>query len=216
MRRPPTMPRIPALAPVLEGADHIDVKVVIGAVNLRAFLAASLGYQPGWVTGLYRVSLSRPRRLCAHARYAAGEDTAWPTDDTGHCADAPGRAVPVVHRTSVGGEPLLGRRDQREEPPDGHARRHRGTIGRRTEALLCANSRPLSRLDRSCVFQRDPSFPPSRRRTYGCGRRSCATTRSGASLSHAPTRSANYTRSFAFTSRMGSITAASSGGWRHT
>ncbi len=55
MRPPPTMPRIPALAPVLEGADHIDVKVVIGAVSLRAFLAASLGYQPGWMIGLYRV-----------------------------------------------------------------------------------------------------------------------------------------------------------------
>ncbi len=47
MRPPTTMPRIPALAPVLEGADHIDVKVVIGVVSLRAFLAASLGYQPG-------------------------------------------------------------------------------------------------------------------------------------------------------------------------
>ncbi len=52
---PPTMPRIPELAPVLEGADHIDVKIVTGAVDLRAFLAASLGYQPGWVVGLYRV-----------------------------------------------------------------------------------------------------------------------------------------------------------------
>lgn len=52
---PPTMPRIPELTPVLEGADHIDVKVVTGAVDLRAFLAASLGYQPGWVVDLYRV-----------------------------------------------------------------------------------------------------------------------------------------------------------------
>ncbi len=52
---PPTMPRIPELAPVLEGADHIDAKVVTGTVDLRAFLAASLGYQPGWVVGLYRV-----------------------------------------------------------------------------------------------------------------------------------------------------------------
>jgi len=55
MRLPPTMPRIPALAPVLEGADHIDVKVVIGAVGLRAFLAAALGYQPGWVAALYHI-----------------------------------------------------------------------------------------------------------------------------------------------------------------
>jgi len=55
MGLPPTMPRIPTLAPLLEGADHIDVKVVTGAVSLRAFLAASLGYQPGWVRGLYRV-----------------------------------------------------------------------------------------------------------------------------------------------------------------
>lgn len=71
MRPPTTMPRIPALAPVLEGADHIDVKVVIGVVSLRAFLAASLGYQPGWMTGLYRVRAVFVRTLGMQHREAS-------------------------------------------------------------------------------------------------------------------------------------------------
>jgi len=39
----------------LAGADHIDVKTVVGTVSLREFVAAALNYQPGWVTGLYHV-----------------------------------------------------------------------------------------------------------------------------------------------------------------
>lgn len=36
-------------------ADHVDVKTVTSAVPLRAFTAALLGYQPGWITALYGV-----------------------------------------------------------------------------------------------------------------------------------------------------------------
>jgi hypothetical protein len=47
--------RIPELAPVLAGVDHVDVKVVESRASLREFLAAMLAYQPGWVTFLYGV-----------------------------------------------------------------------------------------------------------------------------------------------------------------
>jgi hypothetical protein len=43
------------LAPFLEGADHVDVKVVEGRVTLREFIAGMLSYQPDWVTFLYHV-----------------------------------------------------------------------------------------------------------------------------------------------------------------
>lgn len=47
--------QIPEIAPLLEGADHVDIKVVEGAVTLRQFVAALFAYQPGWITLLYRV-----------------------------------------------------------------------------------------------------------------------------------------------------------------
>ncbi len=55
MRVPAAIARIPELRPLLEGADHIDVKIVTGTVDLRRFVASMLGYQPGWLTGLYRI-----------------------------------------------------------------------------------------------------------------------------------------------------------------
>jgi len=63
VRTLPTMPHIPELASVLAGADHIDVKVVTGTVSLRTFIAASLGYQPGWLTGLYCIRAVLVRAL---------------------------------------------------------------------------------------------------------------------------------------------------------
>src|SRR5256885_155554 len=45
----------PELAPVFDHADHIDVKTVEGALNLRPFLAGMLSFQPGWVSFLYGV-----------------------------------------------------------------------------------------------------------------------------------------------------------------
>ncbi len=47
--------RLPELASLLEHADHVDVKTVIGSVDLRTFLAHMLSYQPDWVTALYGV-----------------------------------------------------------------------------------------------------------------------------------------------------------------
>lgn len=47
--------RLPEFAPLLEHADHIDVKTVSGSVDLRTFLANMLSYQPDWMTALYGV-----------------------------------------------------------------------------------------------------------------------------------------------------------------
>jgi hypothetical protein len=47
--------RVPALAPLLSGADHVDVKQIDGEIGLRAFVAGMLSYQPWWVQSLYAV-----------------------------------------------------------------------------------------------------------------------------------------------------------------
>lgn len=47
--------QIPELETLLQGANHVDVKVVESERSLREFVAAMMGYQPGWVTFLYRV-----------------------------------------------------------------------------------------------------------------------------------------------------------------
>ena len=44
-----------ALQPYLQHLDHVDIKTVTSTVPLRAFVAAMLGYQPRWLTLLYRV-----------------------------------------------------------------------------------------------------------------------------------------------------------------
>ncbi len=46
---------LPELAPLLQNADHVDVKTVTGNVTMRTFLAAMLSYHPSWVTLLYRI-----------------------------------------------------------------------------------------------------------------------------------------------------------------
>lgn len=46
-----------AVLPFLEGADHVDEKTVDSNVPLREFIAGAFGYQPDWVTFLYRVRL---------------------------------------------------------------------------------------------------------------------------------------------------------------
>lgn len=51
----PMFADLPNVQALLEGADHVDVKIVEGEVSLRQFLAGMIGYQPGWVTALYAV-----------------------------------------------------------------------------------------------------------------------------------------------------------------
>ena len=43
------------LRPILEDADHVDVKTVEGKVDLRVFISSMMTYQPWMVTQLYRV-----------------------------------------------------------------------------------------------------------------------------------------------------------------
>jgi hypothetical protein len=47
--------RIDAIAPLLRGADHVDVKRVEGEVTLRAFLAGLTAHDPAWIRFLYGV-----------------------------------------------------------------------------------------------------------------------------------------------------------------
>lgn len=47
--------QIPEIRPLLEGADHIDVKIIEGEVTMREFITHMLEYQPAWVTFLYGV-----------------------------------------------------------------------------------------------------------------------------------------------------------------
>ncbi len=46
---------VPALATVLDDADHVDIKVVEGAVSLPVFVAGMFSYYPGWLKNLYRI-----------------------------------------------------------------------------------------------------------------------------------------------------------------
>ena len=45
----------PDIAPLLEGADYIDIKTVEGRLTMREFIAGLFTYQPAWVTFLYYV-----------------------------------------------------------------------------------------------------------------------------------------------------------------
>jgi hypothetical protein len=58
--------RMPELAWMLEHADHVDVKTVIGSVDLRTFLANMFCYQPSWITALYGVRAVFVRFLGMH------------------------------------------------------------------------------------------------------------------------------------------------------
>ncbi len=46
---------IPALAPLLDGADHVSVRSAEGAVPLDAFLAGVFAYRPRLIRALYRI-----------------------------------------------------------------------------------------------------------------------------------------------------------------
>ena len=55
MKVPTAVQQMPAIAPLLVGADHIDVKSVESDLPMQAFIAGMLSYQPGWMTFLYGV-----------------------------------------------------------------------------------------------------------------------------------------------------------------
>lgn len=46
---------VPALQPLLEPANHVDIKTVVSDISLREFLAGMFAYYPGWIKQLYRV-----------------------------------------------------------------------------------------------------------------------------------------------------------------
>ncbi|MBA9007079.1 DUF2867 domain-containing protein [Thermomonospora cellulosilytica] len=50
-----TTPDIPELRSLTEDADHVDVKVAEAALTLREYAAATLSWQPAWLTALFRV-----------------------------------------------------------------------------------------------------------------------------------------------------------------
>lgn len=50
-----TIEQIPEIQPLLEDANHIDVKTFQSEKSLREFIAALISYQPAWVTFLYGV-----------------------------------------------------------------------------------------------------------------------------------------------------------------
>ncbi len=56
---------IPAIAPLLENADHADVKTVTGPADLtmRAFMARAFSYKPAWLTALYGIRQGFARLL---------------------------------------------------------------------------------------------------------------------------------------------------------
>ncbi len=47
--------KYPEIARLLMGANHVDVKVVEGEVNMRQFIASMLSYYPRWIVFLYYV-----------------------------------------------------------------------------------------------------------------------------------------------------------------
>jgi hypothetical protein len=69
---------LPEFAALWENADHIDVKSVIGSVDLRTFLANMLSYQPDWVAALYRVRAVFVRFLGMHQRGLARRKSLTP------------------------------------------------------------------------------------------------------------------------------------------
>ena len=72
--------RVPELAALLEHADHVDVKTVIGSVDLRTFLANMLNYQPDWMMTLYGVRAVFVRFLGMRQKGRPGRQHLVPED----------------------------------------------------------------------------------------------------------------------------------------
>ena len=54
---------ITELAPLFEGAAHVDIKTIDGDIGLRQFIAGLLGYTPGWLKALYTIRAGFVRLL---------------------------------------------------------------------------------------------------------------------------------------------------------
>ncbi|MEM7111454.1 MAG: DUF2867 domain-containing protein [Chloroflexota bacterium] len=50
-----SLKHIPEISPLLDNADHIDVKTFESEKSLRHFIADLISYQPAWMTFLYRI-----------------------------------------------------------------------------------------------------------------------------------------------------------------
>ena len=81
---------IPEIAPLFEGADHIDVKTALGNTSLRQFIARMLSYYPWWVVCLFRIRgvLVRILGLYKHPR-----PDSLPQLDSQDISFVPGEAV---------------------------------------------------------------------------------------------------------------------------
>ena len=44
-----------ALQPLLQNADHVDVKTFSSDVSMRTFIAGLISYHPVWLKGLYAI-----------------------------------------------------------------------------------------------------------------------------------------------------------------
>jgi hypothetical protein len=47
--------QVPEIAPILAGADHVDIKTCRSRQPMQEFIAGALSYQPAWMTALYAV-----------------------------------------------------------------------------------------------------------------------------------------------------------------
>lgn len=82
---------IPALIPLLENADHADVKTVIGPTDLtlREFMARAFSYKPVWLSALYSIRQGFARLL----RIPPGEMPAKMRFDPGDVPLTPGEEL---------------------------------------------------------------------------------------------------------------------------
>ncbi|MGE4553846.1 MAG: DUF2867 domain-containing protein [Desulfovibrionaceae bacterium] len=113
------------LARHLTGADHLDVKTVVGRAGLREFLSAMLGADPAWLRGLYVLrgglaailGLTQPPRCAvpgpealdlspgAPLRFFTTLDSDGATYWAGEAVDRHLSAVLAVEREPLGAEP---------------------------------------------------------------------------------------------------------------
>lgn len=76
----PILATVPELSPLLKSADHVDVKVVEGAVSLNEFVAGMFSYYPGWMKTLYRIRWGFVRLLGMKQTGIPQNVTMRPTD----------------------------------------------------------------------------------------------------------------------------------------